>query len=424
MNLLLKSPNVFQNGEFVKRDILIEDGKITAIEPNLSFSDNFSGHIVRYDRFFISKGFADIHVHFREPGYSYKATIKQESKAATAGGFTAVATMPNLNPHPDTLVHLQEELDLINRDASIKVLPYGTITLQSQGKELSELKKMSPYVAGFSDDGVGVENDELMLKAFEIAKELNLPITSHCEFPDEKPGVIHDGLFAKQHNLPGISSKSEWSMVKRDIELVRQTGCRYNVCHVSTKESVDLIRQAKKEGLPVSGEAAPHYLIMNDMDLQDLGRFKMNPPIRSKEDQAAIREAFLDGTLEILATDHAPHSAKEKSQGLLNSNFGIVGLETAFALINTEFVQTGLLSLETLMQRMVVAPRQFLKLETELKVGQKADFVVFDPEAEYQINSENFLSLGKATPFEEKKVKGKILYTFYDGELVYRNNNL
>lgn len=424
MNLLIKNANVFQNDKFSKRDILLRDGVITAIEPELSVSNNFNGHIARYDHFFISRGFADIHVHFREPGYSYKATIEQESKAAAAGGFTVVGTMPNLDPYPDNLPHLQEQLAIIERDAVIKVIPYGTVTIKSQDQELADLRAMAPYVAGFSDDGVGVENDTLMLKAFKIAKELDLPISAHCEFPDESPGVIHAGIFARKHNLPGISSKSEWSMVQRDLEMVKQTGCQYNVCHVSTKESVALIKEAKKAGLPVSGEAAPHYLILNDEELEDLGRFKMNPPIRSKEDQAAIREAFLDGTLEILATDHAPHSAEEKSQGLLNSNFGIVGLETSFALVNTEFVQTGLMSLETLMQRIMVAPRKFLKLETELKVGEKADFVVFDPKAEDVINSNNFLSKGKAMPFEGKKVKGKILNTFYDGKLVFQNHEM
>jgi len=424
LNLLIKNANVFQNDKFSKRDILLRDGVITAIEPELSVSNNFNGHIARYDHFFISRGFADIHVHFREPGYSYKATIEQESKAAAAGGFTVVGTMPNLDPYPDNLPHLQEQLAIIERDAVIKVIPYGTVTIKSQDQELADLKAMAPYVAGFSDDGVGVENGTLMLKAFKIAKELDLPISAHCEFPDKNPGVIHAGVFAKKHNLPGISSKSEWSMVQRDLEMVKQTGCQYNVCHVSTKESVALIKEAKKAGLPVSGEAAPHYLILNDEELEDLGRFKMNPPIRSKEDQAAIREAFLDDTLEILATDHAPHSAEEKSQGLLNSNFGIVGLETSFALVNTEFVQTGLMSLETLMQRIMVAPRKFLKLETELKVGEKADFVVFDPKAEYVINSNNFLSKGKAMPFEGKKVKGKILNTFYDGKLVFQNHEM
>ena len=422
MQFLLSGGKVFLNGKFQTLDILISDGVIIDIAPSITVSKNFDGRIIECDRFFITPAFADVHVHLREPGFSYKATVKSETMAAAAGGYTTVCAMPNLNPAPDSLENLKVELDIIEKDAVIRVLPYGCITKGQKGEELADMEAMAPYVCGFSDDGRGVQSDTLVLEAMKKAKELNKPIVAHCEVNDLLfGGYIHDGEYAKAHDMKGICSESEWKMIERDLELVEQVGCRYHICHISAKESVELLKKAKEKALPVSGETAPHYLALTDNDLKDEGRFKMNPPIRADEDRQELIRGFKDGTLGFLATDHAPHSAEEKSKGLEKSAFGIVGIETAFTVTYTELVKSGRISLEALIDRISLAPRRFLGLSDKIEVGQKAEFTVFSCD-DVIINSKDFVSMGKATPFENYKGFGRIEYTFYDGGIVWKKN--
>ena len=360
-------------------------------------------------------GLVDVHVHLREPGFSYKETIKSGSLAAASAGYTCVCPMPNLNPAPDSPETLSEELKLIERDAVISVLPYGTITMNRAGKELAKMEEMAPYVCGFSDDGSGVQDDDMMREAMKKAKSLNKIIAAHCEVNELlRGGYIHDGEYARAHGHRGICSESEWAQIARDIELVRETGCKYHVCHISTKESVELIRQAKKEGLDVSCETAPHYLTMNDSMLQEHGRFKMNPPIRSEEDRQALLEGTLDGTIEIIATDHAPHSWEEKSRGLEKSAMGVVGLETAFPVMYTELVKPGIISLEKLVELMSINPRKRFDIKGE------TGFAIYDLDQKYTIDPNSFVSMGKATPFEGLEVMGRCLATINQkGETVW-----
>ena len=368
-------------------------------------------------KYAIFPGFCDVHVHFREPGFSYKETIKTGSLAAARGGYTAVCTMPNLNPVPDSLENLNLQRAIIEKDACIHVYPYGAITVGEKGEELADIEGMAPYVCGFSDDGRGVQRDEMMRQAMLRAKAQGKMIVAHCEVNDLlRGGYIHDGEYAKLHGHAGICSESEWAQIARDIELIREIGCAYHVCHISTKESVDIIRKAKAEGLDITCETGPHYLVMNDMDLQEHGRFKMNPPIRSEEDRKALLEGILDGTIDMLATDHAPHSAEEKSRGLEKSVFGIVGLETAFPIMYTYLVKPGIMTMERLMEVMVENPRK----RFNLPLG--TDFSIWDLEEEYEIDPEEFLSMGKATTFNGWKVNGRCKATVCDGKLVYTSN--
>ena len=360
-------------------------------------------------------GFCDVHVHFREPGFSYKETIATGSLASARGGYTAVCTMPNLNPVPDSVENLQLQLQLIEKDACIHVYPYGAITVGEKGERLSDLEGMAPNVLGFSDDGRGVQSDDMMRSAMLRAKALGKPIVAHCEVNDLlRGGYIHDGEYAKQHGHRGICSESEWAQIARDLELVKETGVAYHVCHISTKESVDIIRKAKAEGVNVTCETGPHYLVMDDSQLEEEGRFKMNPPIRSIEDRDALIEGILDGTIDMIATDHAPHSAEEKSRGLEKSAFGIVGIETAFPIMYTHFVKTGKLTLERLVELMVINPRKRFGIE----LG--CDYTVWDLNTEYEIDPEEFLSMGKATPLAGWKVFGRCMATVCDGKLVYK----
>ena len=360
-------------------------------------------------------GFCDVHVHFREPGFSYKETIKTGSQAAARGGYTAVCTMPNLNPVPDSVENLNLQRSIIESDACIHVYPYGAITVGEKGEVLADIEGMAPYVCGFSDDGRGVQRDGMMKEAMVRAKKAGKMIVAHCEVNDLlRGGYIHDGEYAKLHGHRGICSESEWAQIARDIELIRETGCAYHVCHISTKESVDIIRKAKAEGLNITCETGPHYLVMNDMDLQEDGRFKMNPPIRSEEDRKALLEGILDGTIDMLATDHAPHSAEEKGRGLEKSVFGIVGLETAFPIMYTYLVKPGIMTLERLMEVMVDAPRK----RFNLPLGN--DFSVWDLEEEYEIDPDEFVSMGKATTFNGWKVNGRCKATVCDGKVVYK----
>ena len=362
----------------------------------------------------IFPGFCDVHVHFREPGFSYKETIATGSRAAARGGYTAVCTMPNLNPVPDSVENLRVQRRLIEETACIHVYPYGAITIGEQGEALSDLEGMAPDVVGFSDDGRGVQSDDLMRQAMLRAKALGKPIVAHCEVNSLlRGGYIHDGDYAKAHGHRGICSESEWGQIARDLQLVKETGCAYHVCHVSAKESVALIRKAKAEGLDVTCETGPHYLVMDDSDLQEDGRFKMNPPLRGKEDREALIHGILDGTIDMIATDHAPHSAEEKSRGLEKSAFGIVGIETAFPILYTCLVKPGILSLNKLLDLLCVNPRR----RFGLPLG--TDYSIWDLNAAYPIAPEDFLSKGRATPFAGWQVNGKCIATICDGKLVY-----
>ena len=362
----------------------------------------------------IIPGLCDVHVHFREPGFSYKETIKGGSLCAAAGGYTAVCTMPNLNPVPDTWDNLKLQLDIIAKDACVKVIPYGSISHGQQGMELADMAAMADRVAGFSDDGKGVQNDAFMERAMVEAKRLGKMIVAHCEDNSLlKGGYIHDGVYARKHGHRGICSESEYGQLQRDIELVRKTGCAYHVCHLSTKESVELIRKAKAEGLNVTCETAPHYLLLCDEDLQEEGRFKMNPPLRSHEDMLAMRQAVLDGTVDMIATDHAPHSAEEKSKGLEKSAMGIVGLEAAFAAMYTHFVKPGIIGWDKLIELMCTAPRK------RFGIPAGNDFTVFELSEKYYLEPESFQGKGRATPFEGAELYGKCVLTVHDDKIVW-----
>ena len=363
----------------------------------------------------IVPGLCDVHVHFREPGFSYKETIASGSAAAAHGGYTAVCTMPNLDPVPDSAEHLQVQLDAIKRGATIKVLPYGAITVGEKGEKLADMEAMSDKVCAFSDDGKGVQNDEMMREAMTAAKRLGKIIAAHCE--DNSllfGGYIHDGEYAKAHGHRGISSASEYKQIERDLRLAEETGCAYHVCHISTKESVELIRQAKARGVDVTCETAPHYLVLCDEDMQEDGRFKMNPPLRSREDKKALIEGIKDGTIDMIATDHAPHSAEEKGRGLEKSLMGVVGLEMAFPVLYTELVRKNIITLERLVELMSFKPKERFGIDTE------NDFAVFDISEAYKIDPENFLSMGRATPFAGREVFGRCLLTVHNGKVVYK----
>ena len=369
----------------------------------------------RSDNTVVFPGFCDVHVHFREPGFSYKEKIATGSRAAARGGYTAVCTMPNLDPVPDSVEHLREQLDIIERDAVIDVLPYGAITVGERGEELSDLEGMAQDVVAFSDDGRGVQSEAMMREAMLRAKKLGKLIVAHCE--DNSllhGGYIHDGVYAKEHGHRGICSESEWGPIKRDIELCRQTGCGYHVCHISTKESVELIRRAKAEGVDITCETAPHYLVMDDSDLHEDGRFKMNPPLRDKADREALLQGVKDGTIDMISTDHAPHSAEEKAKGLEKSAFGIVGIETAFPVLYTKLVKTGFITMERLMELLVINARKRFNIPFK-----KNDYTVWDLDAAFTVDPGDFLSMGKATPFEGWQLSGVCLLTVKDGVKVY-----
>ncbi len=367
------------------------------------------------EEYIVLPGFCDVHVHFREPGFSYKETIKTGSMAAAHGGYTAVCTMPNLNPVPDTFENLSLELDLIKRDSQIRVIPYGAITLGEKGETLCNFAEMKDYVAAFSDDGRGVQSEDMMLSAMLEAKKYGKIIAAHCEVNSLlNGGYIHAGEYAKKHGHKGICSESEYLQIERDIGLAKKTGCSYHICHISAKESVELIRQAKKDGVDITCETAPHYLVLCDSDLKEEGRFKMNPPLRSSADRDALIEGICDGTIDMIATDHAPHSSEEKSRGLEKSLFGIVGLETAFSVMYTKLVKKGVITLEKLVDLMCYNPRK------RFGITGDTGFSVWNLSREYTVNEENFLSLGRATPFVGEKLFGENLMTVCDGRIVYK----
>ena len=419
MSLLLTGGAVFLNGSFHHVDLAVDQGRIVSVSD---LQENPS--VIQLNNCLIVPGFVDVHVHLREPGFSYKETIYSGTSAAAAGGYTAVCAMPNLKPVPDSVENLGLQKKLIRRNARVRVYPYGAITRGQQGRELADLDGMARDVAGFSDDGRGVQSGDMMRAAMRKAKALGKPIVAHCE--DESllaPGwAIHDGEFARRHGLIGNNPESEWRQVERDLQFVRETGCQYHVCHISTKETVELIRKAKAEGLPVTCETGPHYLVLCDMDLWDEGRFRMNPPIRSAEDRDALVEGLLDGTIDCIATDHAPHSAEEKAKGLAGSMNGIVGLETAFPILYTNLVESGLVPVETLINAMSLNPRKIFGLPGgSLEVGGTADITVLGLERPYVIHSSDFRSLGRATPFEGWGVSANVAMTLCGGEVVYHN---
>lgn len=384
-------------------------------ETVLDAFSEFGASVYNSSQYMIFPGFCDVHVHLRQPGFSYKETIKTGTQASAHGGYTTVFSMPNLKPVPDSAEHLKEQLDIIKKDAVINVLPYGAITVGQNGEELSDMEGMAKDVIAFSDDGRGVQSEEMMKEAMQRAKALGKIIVAHCE--DNSllhGGYIHDGVYASKHSHRGICSESEWGPIKRDIELCRQTGCAYHVCHISCKESVELIRQAKAQGIDVTCETGPHYLILTDEDLKEDGRFKMNPPLRSKEDRQALIEGVLDGTIDMIATDHAPHSQEEKSRGLEKSAFGIVGIETAFQLLYTHLVKKDIISLEKLVELLAVNPRKRFGLEYD------NSFTVWDLDKKTVINPSDFLSMGKATPFEGEEVFGECELTVCNGKTAYK----
>lgn len=419
MSLLLTGGAVFLDGSFQNMDVAISEGRIVGISPSLP-QEGFS--VIELHDHLIVPGFVDVHVHLREPGFSYKETIFSGTAAAAAGGYTAVCAMPNLNPVPDDQAHLQVQLELIRKNAKVHVYPYGAITRSEKGEQLADLAAMAPHVAGFSDDGRGVQSRDLMRAAMEQARALDKPIVAHSE--DEslltKGWAVHDGDFARRSGLAGNDPASEWKQVERDIQLVRETGCQYHVCHVSTKESVALVRSAKAEGLRVTCETGPHYLVLTDEDLLDEGRFKMNPPIRSAADREALIAGLLDGTVDCIATDHAPHSAEEKAKGLRGSLNGIVGLETAFPILYTQLAETGIVPLETILNALCVNPRRIFGLPGGIIApGQPADLTVLDLDRPHVIDSAAFRSLGRATPFDGWGVAAAVAMTICGGEIVY-----
>ena len=424
MTTLLKNATVFTSNGFEKRDLVISGGSVFV--NGIDSLDMNSAVVFDCTDRVIVPGFVDVHVHFREPGFSYKETIATGTAAAAKGGYTCVCTMPNLNPVPSTLEKLQQQLDIIEKDAIIKTIPYGTITMKQNGdSELADMEAMAPYVCGFTDDGKGVQAGPLMEEAMLEAKRLGKMIVAHCE--DESllfGGYIHDGAYAKAHGHRGICSESEWGQVKRDVELAEKIGVDYHVCHISTKETVDIIREAKKKGISVTCETGPHYLVLCDEELQEEGRFKMNPPIRSAEDRDALIAGIVDGTVDMIATDHAPHSEAEKAKGLEKSAFGIVGLETAFPILYTYLVKKGIITLEKLIEIMSVNPcKRFGLPGGAIEDGAPADLTVLDLNTNWTIDSADFVSMGKATPLDGWDVTGEVVMTIVNGEVVYEKTN-
>lgn len=410
MEYQIQFDSVYTGGVFLPKVLSFSDpGHLL----DMPFQPNDTG-VSFVSGFAVFPGFADVHVHFREPGFLYKETIRTGSMAAARGGYTDVCTMPNLDPVPDTPSHLAPQLEAIRKDAMIRVHPYGAITLGEKGRELADLEGLAPLVAAFSDDGRGVRDQDMMERAMRKAHKLGKVIAAHCEDNSLlRGGYIHDGAYARAHGHRGICSESEWGQIRRDLELVKKTGCAYHVCHISTKESVDLIRRAKDEGLDVTCETGPHYLLLSDRDLREDGRFKMNPPLRDESDRLALIEGLKDGTIDMIATDHAPHSAEEKGRGLEKSLMGVVGLETAFPALYTGLVRPGLISMERLMELMVFAPRR----RFGLPLGN--DFSVWDLNTEQAVEPETFLSKGRATPFAGQKLSGRCVLTVCGGKTVY-----
>ena len=419
--LIIKGGTIVADGKSNVADILVADGKIAEIGNTIVADEetevfDAKGCIVTY-------GLADVHVHLREPGYSVKETITSGTKAAARGGVTTVCSMPNLQPAPDAPETIAVEQQMIDEQAVIEVRPFATISSNRAGRKLADIEALRDLSVGYSDDGNGIQTEELMRKAMQRIAAVDGIIAAHCE--DDSllhAGYIHDGEYARQHNHKGICSESEWGPIKRDVKLAEEEKCRYHVCHISTKESVAIIREAKSKCDHISCETAPHYLVLCDADLQEEGRFKMNPPLRAAEDREALIEGIKDGTIEVIATDHAPHTAEEKSRGLKGSAMGIVGIETSFAICYTHLVRKGVITIEKLIALMSENPRRIFRLGGALQVGERADIAVYDISKPYKIDSAEFLSMGKATPFEGEEVYGRSLLTLFGGEKVWKEN--
>ena len=417
--ILIKGGTAYIGGRLEKTDILIGGGLIQIIAQEILAP---GARVFSAEGMIVSPGFVDMHVHLREPGLSHKETIATGARAAAAGGFTTVCAMPNVNPVPDCLEALTMQLDIIHRDAMVEVVPYGAITKGEKGQALSDIERLAPLCAGFSDDGKGVQSAEKMKDAMIRIASVNGLLAAHCEDESLIPpgGCVHDGTCAKRFSLPGIPSKSEWLPIQRDIELVRETGVRYHICHVSARESIEMVRMAKEHGLPVTCECTPHQLMLCDEDIaEDDGRFKMNPPLRSREDREAILQGLCDGTIDCIATDHAPHTRDEKGMGLARSSFGVVGLETAFAVCYTALVKTGRMTIEKLLDKLTAAPARILRWEQALKVGARADLTVVDVNEVWRVEPEKFLSKGRATPFAGMELTGRVVATFFQGKQVF-----
>lgn len=414
---------IIKNGFVVgvgKQDIAITDGRIS--ERGEHIEAKAEDRIIDAEGLVVAPAFVDVHVHLREPGYGYKERIATGTMAAARGGYTTVCSMPNLNPVPDSVENLKAQQEIIDRDAKIEVLPYAAITIGRKGEELVDMASLVGKVCAFSDDGSGVQVDGMMERAMTEAVKHDQLIAAHCEVEELlKGGYIHDGEYAKAHGHKGICSESEWEQVKRDIEIAERLGCRYHVCHISTKETVQLVREAKARGVKVTCETGPHYLIFTDMDLQEDARWKMNPPLRSAEDRAALVEGIKDGTIDMIATDHAPHSVEEKSRGLKDSAMGIVGLETAFAALNTHLVRKGVITMERLVELMSLNPRKVFRIAGGLNEGDRADVVLLDTEKEWRVDSEKFYSMGKISMFDGREMTGDVVMTLHRGEIVYDN---
>lgn len=419
--IVLKGGRVFSGGKSFEADVVVCGDRIAEVTPEAAILPG--DKVVDCRGRWVTAGLVDLHVHLREPGFSSKETIATGTAAAAHGGFTTVCAMPNLEPAPDSLENLRRETAIIERDAVVKVLPYATITRRRAGREIVDFAALRPYVAAFSDDGSGVQDDGMMLAAMRAAAANDCIIAAHCEVNSLlHGGYIHDGAYAAAHGHKGISSESEWRQIERDIKLAEQTGCRYHVCHISTKESVALIRDAKRSGVRITCETGPHYLTMCDADLREEGRFKMNPPIRSAADRDALIEGAQDGTIDVIATDHAPHTAEEKSRGLAGSAMGVAGLETSFAVIYTKLVMAGIISPERMIELMAEAPRSIFALGGGLAAGEKADIAVFDLDNEFTVDPATFLSKGRSTPFEGWRLHGQTILTLVDGRTAYRND--
>ncbi len=420
--ILIKGGTVFTEGGLKRADVLMGNGIVQIIAETICAP---AAEVFAAEGMIVSPGFVDVHVHLREPGLSHKETIATGTRAAAAGGFTTVCAMPNVNPVPDSLEALKTQLDIIQRDSLVEVIPYASITRGEKGQELSDMEALAPLCAGFSDDGKGVQSQDMMRAAMMKIASLNGLLAAHCEDESLIPpsGCVHDGACARRFSLPGIPSKAEWLPIQRDMKLVKETGVRYHVCHVSAKESVELIRKAKKQGLPVTCECTPHQIMLCDEDIaENDGRFKMNPPLRSREDREAILEGLLDGTIDCIATDHAPHTLAEKSLGLERSSFGVVGLETAFAVCYTALVKTGRMTIENLLDKLTSAPARLIGREQVLKVGARADIAVLDVTRAWRVEPEKFLSMGRATPFAGMELTGQVAATFFQGRQIFNEN--
>ena len=405
MEFTFKNAHIYNNGAFEIKDFTAK----------LNDTDPSAGSLSAFNNIYVFPAFCDVHVHFREPGFFYKETLRTGSLSAARGGYTDVCTMPNLKPVPDSIENIKLQLDIIEKTAAIRVHPYAAITKGEMGQELVDFEALAPYCIAFSDDGRGVQSEAMMRSAMLKAKKLNKIIAAHCEDNSLLDGgYIHKGEYAAKHGHKGISSESEWRQIERDLKLAKETGCKYHICHISTAESVELIRKAKAEGVDVTCETGPHYLVLSDKDLEEDGRFKMNPPLRSERDRLALIEGIKDGTIDMIATDHAPHSQDEKSRGLQKSLMGVVGLETAFPVLYTYLVKEGIITLERLIELMAVNPRRRFGIE------ETDDVCVFALDSEYTVDPNKFMTMGRSTPFAGRRVFGKNLITVCGGKTVWQ----